>query len=113
MSRYREKTCPTCATVHHKRGPYCSRSCGNSRDHTDERREHQRTVMTTVMNAPDKAEHRAYAGDILRHKQRQLVNKDDTDLQELSYEDLFVQPVVRQLPDGQFVAGGDLWSDAD
>jgi hypothetical protein len=113
MSRYREKTCPQCATVHHKRGPYCSRSCGNSRDHTEERKEHQRTVMTTVMNAPDKAEHRAHAGDILRHKQKQLVNKDDLDLQELSYEDLFVQPVVRTLPDGQFVAGGDLWTDVD
>jgi hypothetical protein len=69
--------------------------------------------MTTVMNAPDKAEHRALAGDRLRHKQKQLVNKDDLDLQELSYEDLFVQPVVRQLPEGQFVAGGDLWTDAD
>ena len=69
--------------------------------------------MTTVMNAPDKAEHRALAGDRLRHKQKQLVNKDDLDLQELSYEDLFVQPVVRQLPEGQFVAGGDLWTDVD
>lgn len=113
MSRYREKTCPTCATVHHKRGPYCSRSCGNSRDHTVERIEHQRTVMTQVMNAPDKAEHRALAGDRLRHKQKQLVNKDDLDLQELSYEDLFLQPVVKQLPDGQFVQDGDLWTDSD
>lgn len=111
MGQYREKSCPTCGATHHKRGPYCSRSCGNSRDHTKERIEHQRTVMTQVMNAPEKAEHRALAGDILRHKQKQLMNKDDQDLQELSYEDLFVQPVVKQLPDGQFVQDGDLWTE--
>ena len=69
--------------------------------------------MTQVMNAPDKAEHRAHAADILRHKQKQLVNKDDEDLQELSYEDLFVEPVVRPLNGNQFVAGGDLWTEDD
>ena len=113
MGQYKEKTCPTCGATHRKRGPYCSRSCGNSRSHSKERIEHQRTVMTQVMNAPDKAEHRAHAADILRHKQKQLVNKDDEDLQELSYEDLFLQPVVKTLPDGQFVQDGDLWTDAD
>ena len=30
------KTCPQCNTQHSKRGPYCSRSCGNVREHTDE-----------------------------------------------------------------------------
>jgi hypothetical protein len=69
--------------------------------------------MTTVMNAPDKAEHRAHAADILRHKQKQLVNKGDEDLQDLSYEDLFVEPVVRPLNNNQFIAGGDLWTDVD
>jgi len=113
MSRYKEKNCPTCGVAHKKRGPFCSRSCGNHRDHTKERIEHQRTVMTKVMNAPDKAEQRAHAGDVLRHKQKQLVNKDDTDLQELSYEDLFLQPVVKSLPEGKFVQDGDLWTDAD
>lgn len=113
MSRYKEKTCPTCGVAHKKRGPFCSRSCGNHREHTKERIEHQRTVMTKVMNAPEKAEQRAHAGDVLRHKQKQLVNKDDIDLQELSYEDLFLQPVVKTLPDGQFVQDGDLWTDAD
>lgn len=113
MGQYREKTCPTCGVQHRKRGPYCSRSCGNSRDHTKERIEHQRTVMTKVMNAPDKAEHRAYAAEHLRLKQKQLVNKHDEDLQQLSYDDLFLQPVVKTLPDGQFVQDGDIWTDAD
>ena len=30
------KTCPRCGTEHKKRGPYCSRSCGNVREHTEE-----------------------------------------------------------------------------
>ena len=37
---YRKKTCPTCGTEHRKRGPYCSRSCGNHRTHTAEHKEH-------------------------------------------------------------------------
>ena len=35
-NRYKEKTCPTCGVTHKKRGPYCSRSCGNIRVHTEE-----------------------------------------------------------------------------
>jgi hypothetical protein len=31
MAGYREKECPHCGTTHKKRGPYCSRSCGNHR----------------------------------------------------------------------------------
>ena len=33
---YKTKTCPTCNKEHNKRGPYCSRSCGNIRQHSDE-----------------------------------------------------------------------------
>ena len=65
------------------------------------------------MNAPDKAEHRAYAAEHLRLKQKQLVNKHDEDLQQLSYDDLFLQPVVKTLPDGQFVQDGDIWTESD
>jgi len=36
---YRKKTCPNCGTEHRKRGPYCSRSCGNHRTHTEERKQ--------------------------------------------------------------------------
>ncbi len=33
-----QKTCPSCSTIHSKRGPYCSRSCGNSRTYTEEQK---------------------------------------------------------------------------
>lgn len=32
----KEKICPRCETKHTKRGPYCSRSCGNVRVHSEE-----------------------------------------------------------------------------
>lgn len=32
------KSCPTCGLLHIKRGPYCSRSCGNSRTYTEEQK---------------------------------------------------------------------------
>ena len=31
-----QKTCPRCGVKHQKRGPFCSRSCGNVREHTEE-----------------------------------------------------------------------------
>lgn len=37
---YREKSCPTCGTLHRKKGKYCSRSCGNSRVHSEEHKQH-------------------------------------------------------------------------
>lgn len=33
---YREKECPACGTKHRKKGLFCSRSCGNVREHTEE-----------------------------------------------------------------------------
>lgn len=36
MAGYRSKICPKCGIEHKKRGPYCSRSCGNVREHSEE-----------------------------------------------------------------------------
>jgi uncharacterized Zn finger protein (UPF0148 family) len=36
---YKEKTCPACGTKHKKRGEFCSRSCGNKRNHTEDTKE--------------------------------------------------------------------------
>jgi len=33
---YKTKNCPKCGISHNKRGPYCSRSCGNGREHSAE-----------------------------------------------------------------------------
>lgn len=113
MGNYREKTCPTCGTVHRKRGPYCSRSCGNSRQHTQEHKEHLARKTSEAYHRGDTVENteRFVAGGVLARKK--ALNKDDEDLQELSYDDLFVQPVVRQVSEGQFIQDGDLWTESD
>jgi hypothetical protein len=36
---YKEKTCPKCAVKHKKRGPFCSRSCGNKRALSEQHKE--------------------------------------------------------------------------
>jgi hypothetical protein len=113
MNQYREKTCPTCNTVHRKRGPFCSRSCGNARVHTKEHIQHLSTKATEAHASGVHVEttERWSAGGVLARKK--ALNPDDADLQELSYEDLFLQPVVKTLPEGKFVQDGDLWTDAD
>lgn len=59
---YREKTCPRCDKIHRRRGPYCSRECGNIREFSEEKRaevtrkikegnaEHQRTPEAIAQN---------------------------------------------------------------
>lgn len=113
MGNYREKTCPTCGVTHRKRGPYCSRSCGNSREHTQEHKEHLARKASEAYHRGATVENteRFVAGGVLARKK--ALNKDDEDLQDLSYEDLFVQPVVQRVSEGQFVQDGDLWTDSD
>lgn len=36
---YREKECPRCGVKHRRRGPYCSRECGNVREFTEEQKQ--------------------------------------------------------------------------
>lgn len=35
---YREKTCPRCEKKHRRRGPFCSRECGNIREFTEDQK---------------------------------------------------------------------------
>ena len=50
---YREKDCPTCGTKHRKRGPYCSRSCGNHREHTEDDKKLRRIKSTEYLQTPE------------------------------------------------------------
>lgn len=36
---YREKECPRCGVLHRRRGPFCSRECGNVREFTEEQKQ--------------------------------------------------------------------------
>jgi hypothetical protein len=48
---YRLKECPHCGAEHRKRGPYCSRSCGNHRTYTESQKEDKRVAMRKFMNS--------------------------------------------------------------
>jgi endogenous inhibitor of DNA gyrase (YacG/DUF329 family) len=90
---YREKECPTCGTKHRKRGPYCSRSCGNRRKWTKEQKE------------------------VFAEKKREyLYNTDEGEVERwqihASEEDEPIAPRQRQeLEFGQFIEDGDLWEE--
>ena len=52
-NQYKLKNCPTCGTEHRKKGLYCSRSCGNSREYTEEQKKQRRIVTRDYYNTPE------------------------------------------------------------
>ena len=50
-----QKTCPRCGVTHTKRGPYCSRSCGNVREHTEEDKAIRSVKLTEYNLTPEGA----------------------------------------------------------
>lgn len=112
MGRYREKTCPTCGTVHRKQGQYCSRSCGNARQHTKEHKQHLSKKQSEHMTSAAAAEQVAWHTERIMLHTKKRVHKDDADLQEMTYEDIYVPPVTpKPIRDDQFVQDGDLWTE--
>ena len=49
----KEKDCPRCGTTHTKRGLYCSRSCGNVREHTEEDKKVRRKKLIEYHQTPE------------------------------------------------------------
>ena len=104
---YKEKTCPTCNTPHKKRGPYCSRSCGNHRVHSDEHKQHLSNKMKEHMNgSSDNAEKQRWIVSELARYNRHA--KQDPSMREKTLEDYNIIP-ERPLEGGSFVEGGDIW----
>lgn len=60
-----EKTCPRCGVTHKKRGPYCSRSCGNVREHTEEDKAIRSIKLNEYHQTPEGAATRAKASKYL------------------------------------------------
>ena len=111
--RYKTKTCPTCNTTHKKRGLYCSRSCGNSRTFTQKERKSRSEKLTKYQNAPEQLDVRNHAAERIALVQKKNAAKDDADLQAMTLDDVYVPPVTLNTDHNQFVAGGDLWTEAD
>ena len=113
MSRYKEKQCPTCGTKHKKRGAYCCRSCGNSRSFTYGERKNLSDKLKQHYDTPEGQEQALATRDTAKVSEIKRKNSHDPDAAELTLDDFFLEPVVKTLPDGQFVQDGDLWTEKD
>lgn len=96
---YKEKECPMCGTKHKKRGQFCSRSCGNKRNHTSETKELLSKKQTEwLTSGNDRAE-------VAKHN---FVSRGNN-----KPDEPVAPPVRAPLSDNQFVADGDLWTNCE
>jgi endogenous inhibitor of DNA gyrase (YacG/DUF329 family) len=65
-----QKICPTCKTTHIKRGPYCSRSCGNIRVHSEEDKAIRSQKLTEYHQTPEGAATREKSSRIMTAKRK-------------------------------------------
>ena len=65
-----QKTCSRCGVSHKKRGPYCSRSCGNVREHTEEDKAVRSQKLTEYHQTPEGAATRDKSSRIMSAKRK-------------------------------------------
>ena len=78
------KTCPRCGVQHQKRGPYCSRSCGNVREHTEDDKAVRSQKLTEYHLTPEGAATREKSSRIMSAKRK------GEDWEEIGVEDYAV-----------------------
>ena len=64
------KTCPRCGIQHKKRGPFCSRSCGNVREHTEDDKAVRSQKLTEYHLTPEGAATREKSSRIMSTKRK-------------------------------------------
>lgn len=106
-----EKTCPRCNALHTRRGIFCSRSCANSRQWTDEHKkvfsDKQRQYMAqdneqVELHKWKLAGVALYAG---------AVKLDKFNEEEDTKEDFFMVPELNDVDElTEFIQDGDIWS---
>lgn len=98
------KTCPRCNKQHSKRGPYCSRSCGNVREHTDEDKAVRSQKLTEYHLTPE--------GAATREKSSRMMSAKNTGKE---WEEVGVEDFAVDIPDvTDYVADyDDTWSRAE
>ena len=64
------KTCPRCGIQHKKRGPFCSRSCGNVREHTEDDKAVRSQKLTEYHLTPEGAATREKSSRIMTAKRK-------------------------------------------
>ena len=64
------KNCPRCGIQHKKRGPFCSRSCGNVREHTEDDKAVRSQKLTEYHLTPEGAATREKSSRIMSAKRK-------------------------------------------
>lgn len=76
-----EKSCPRCGAKHTKRGPFCSRSCGNVREHSEEDKQIRRKKLIEYHQTPEAVVTRAKSSAMFtalnRGQEYNLVSQED------------------------------------
>lgn len=99
------KTCPRCGIEHTKRGPYCSRSCGNVREHTQEDKEKRRVAAKKYYETPE-----GQATAQKSSRKATIVNQGLT-WEEVGAEDFAVD--IPELPDFDLIDRYNGWDKSD
>ena len=111
MGQYREKECPHCGTLHRKKGPYCSRSCGNHRTYTPAQKAHKSKKQTEFLtsDSPVAEQSRWIISEIGKFARNA---KQDPINHEKKWDDYNVIP-TKPLEGNQFVADNAIWTVKD
>jgi len=98
------KTCPRCSKQHTKRGPYCSRSCGNVREHSEEDKAIRSIKLTEYHLTPE--------GAATREKSSRMMSAKNTGKE---WEEVGVEDFAVDIPDVTDYAAeyDDSWSRAE
>lgn len=106
------KTCPKCGTEHNKPGTFCSRSCANARQWTDEHKKVFSEKQKDYMARDESEEHRwkKSVQSRMLHKKglfgKGIIRENPDDVM-IDPEDYFLLPPRDDSE--KFVEGGDLW----
>ena len=95
---YKEKICPMCGKKHTKRGEFCSRSCGNTRKHTESaKRKISKGKSAWLRGGSDEAE------AAIHNFTSKGLNKEADPVAPVKYNE--------RIDTNQFVQDGDLWTE--
>ena len=70
---YKLKTCPKCGTEHRKRGAFCSQSCANQREASEEKKE---KISATVKEYTQTPEGLATAAMVSRLNEKKAIDNE-------------------------------------
>ena len=106
-----EKTCPRCGKTHNLPGTFCSRSCANVRQHSEQDKQNKSESVARYFRTQDTEEHRWKLSHIMNAARMSIT---DSTVEMPSEEDMGIP-----LPPSQYDeeigsrVGNDIWFDVE